>query len=125
MSEHSATPPAMHERDELLSLAQAAKIVPGRPSANCVWRWCRRGVMSRAGERIYLQHVRVGGKVYTRAEWLQHFGRALAEADAAYFRQSDSEACPIPGTCRRRERFEEHRRASVAQAHQELEDAGL
>ena len=30
--------------DEHLTLARAAKLAPGRPSANCVWRWCREGV---------------------------------------------------------------------------------
>ena len=56
-----------------------------RPSANCIWRWCRRGVLSRGGERVRLQHVRIGGRVYTTARWLEEFGRRLAEADAKYF----------------------------------------
>ena len=70
------------ELDGHLTLSQASKITPGRPSTNCIWRWCRYGVLSRTGERVYLQHIRVGGKVFTRAEWIEDFGRTLAEADA-------------------------------------------
>ena len=116
----------MHESEDLLTLSQAAKVAPGRPSANCLWRWCRRGVLSRAAERVYLQHVRVGGKVYTRAEWLEEFGRTLAEADAAYFgQQLDEPPQPRSHPKRTRERFEQHRRDTVGNANQELEDAGL
>jgi len=30
--------------EEHITLAQAAKLAPGRPSSNCVWRWCCHGV---------------------------------------------------------------------------------
>ncbi len=116
------------ESDDHLTLSQAAKIAPGRPSTNCMWRWCRRGVLARTGERIYLRHIRVGGKVYTSKPWLDDFGQALADADAAYFRQNEYEAVTPPSSSRpkrRRQRFEQHRRATVDQANQELEDAGL
>jgi len=85
-------------------------------------------VLSRAGDRVYLEHIRVGGKVYTRADWLEEFGQTLAEADAAYFRQNEDGAVPPPassGPKRRRQRFEQHRRDTVEQANQELEEAGL
>ena len=112
---------------EHITLTEAAKLAPGRPSTNCLWRWCRRGVLSRAAERIYLRHIRVGGKVYTSKQWLDDFGQTLAEADAAYFRNEEG---PAPQHApsrpkRRRERFEQHRRETVEQASQELEDAGL
>lgn len=118
----------MREPNDLLTLSQAAKIAPGRPSSNCLWRWCRRGVLSRSGERVYLHHARVGGKVYTSKQWLEDFGQALAEADAAYFRQNEDDAVPPPTSSRskrRRQRFEQHRRDTVEQASQELKDAGL
>lgn len=118
----------MHQFEDLLTLGQAAKIAPGRPSSNCLWRWCRRGVLSRAGERVYLQHVRVGGKVYTRAEWLEDYGQTLAEADAAYFRQNEDGAVPQPTPSRpkrRRQRFEQHRREAIEHASRELRDVGL
>lgn len=44
---------------QYITLTEVANITPGRPSTNCVWRWCRRGVKSRTGERIHLQHVRM------------------------------------------------------------------
>lgn len=123
------TPPVLQSAlDDLLTLSQAARGTPGRPSSNCLWRWCRRGVLSRAGDRVYLQHVRVGGKVYTRTEWLEDFGRTLAGADAAYFRQDEDGALPQPTPSRpkrRRQRFEQHRRRTIDQATRELEDAGL
>ena len=118
----------MHEFQDLLPLSQAAKIAPGRPSSNCLWRWCRRGVLSRGGERVYLRHSRIGGKVYTSKQWLDDFGQALADADAAYFRQNEDDvvAQPAPsGPKRRRQRFEQHRRDTLEKASQELEDAGL
>lgn len=68
-----------------LTLGLAATKSPGRPSANCVWRWCRRGVLSRAGHRICLQHIRVGGKIFTNEAWLGEFFEKVADADAAYF----------------------------------------
>lgn len=71
--------------DGYLGLGRAAQETPGRPSANCVWRWCRRGVKSPSGERVRLRHIRVGGKIYTKRSWLEEFWRALAERDVAYF----------------------------------------
>lgn len=57
----------------LITLTEAAKITPGRPSTNCLWRWCRRGVLSRGGERIRLEHRRIGGKIFTALDWLEEF----------------------------------------------------
>ena len=113
---------------EHLTLTEAAKIAPGRPSTNCLWRWCRRGVLSRTGERVHLQHVRIGGKLFTTARWLEEFGDRLAEADASYFRLAEDDAFPPPGRSRRkvqREQFEQHRRQSIEHASQELRDEGL
>lgn len=70
---------------DLITLAEGAQHVPGRPTANCLWRWCRRGVLARDGSRIRLQHVRVGGRVMTSVDWIRDFGKRLSEADAAYF----------------------------------------
>jgi len=75
----------MHETLEYLTLTDAAKLAPGRPSTNCIWRWCRRGVLSRGGHRVRLHHVRIGGKIFTTADWLDEFGRSLAAADVEYF----------------------------------------
>jgi len=66
----------MHEQTQHITLTEAAKITPGRPSTNCLWRWCRRGVMSRSGQRVRLEHVRIGGKIFTTARWVEEFGKA-------------------------------------------------
>lgn len=68
-----------------LTLIDAAAHLPGRPSVNCIWRWCRRGVLGRNGVRIRLQHIRIGGKIFTSREWIADFARQLAESDAAHF----------------------------------------
>ena len=109
--------------DEHLTLTQAAKIAPGRPSTNCLWRWCRRGVRSRGGERVRLQHIRIGGKIYTSARWLDEFGRALAEADQVYF---DLEQEPAPEPRRPRQpRRPDVVSESEEEIDRELEEAGL
>jgi hypothetical protein len=82
--------------DEHITLTQAAQVAPGRPSTNCMWRWCRRGVLARSGQRIRLQHVRVGGKIFTTAAWLREFGQQLAEADRAYFESKLEKAQQLP-----------------------------
>jgi len=74
---------------EYIGLADAAKLAPGRPSTNCLWRWCRRGVIARGGERVRLQHVRAGGKIFTTAPWVDEFVRRLASADEKYFNETD------------------------------------
>lgn len=126
--------------DERVTLSQAARLAPGRPSPNCVWRWCRRGVLARTGERVRLEHVRLGGRLYTTPRWLEAFGRRLAEADAAYFDATNGDAgrervtapassapasAPGPAPRRRRrptDREEADRRARVAA---ELDAEGL
>lgn len=95
----------MHEsaNQEPISLINAARIAPGDVSPNCIWRWCRRGVLSRSGERIKLQHVRIGGKLFTKAKWIEEFGERLAEADAEYFDRADvPDPMPAPAPPRRR-----------------------
>ncbi|MBX3322230.1 MAG: DUF1580 domain-containing protein [Phycisphaeraceae bacterium] len=77
-----------------LSLAEAAKFAPGRPTPNCVWRWCRKGVQTRGGERVRLKHARFGGKIFTTRVWLHSFAEALAERDAEYFSLDDERVLP-------------------------------
>lgn len=127
----------MHEQtltDEHITLTEAAKIAPGRPSTNCLWRWCRRGVKARGGERVRLQHLRIGGKIFTSPRWLEEFGRNLAEADAKYFDlcEAAAEAARTVElqTPRRRRRslaqqFANERQRELAQIDRELEAEGL
>jgi hypothetical protein len=86
--------------DERITLSQAARAAPGRPSPNCVWRWCRRGVVARTGQRVRLRHVRIGGKLFTTVKWLDEFGQRLAEADEAYFALPEKEEEAEPRTPR-------------------------
>jgi len=126
----------MHEQTQHITLTEAAKITPGRPSTNCLWRWCRRGVMSRSGQRVRLEHVRIGGKIFTTARWVEEFGKALAEADASYFdlQDQDAETSGEPARARPRRRTPrrrptsrhiQQRQAAHDQANRELEEAGL
>jgi hypothetical protein len=87
-------------------LAKASELLPGRPAVNCIWRWCRRGVLGRNGVRVRLQHIRIGGKIFTSCEWIADFTRQLAESDAAYFDAKSRRqlrqrlgACLVVGGC--------------------------
>ena len=113
----------MHERDDYITLTQASKLAPGRPSINCIWRWCRKGVIARDGRRLRLEHVRMGGKLYTSAQWLAEFGQALAEADANYF-NIDSDA-PTLLTPQPRTRTVSQRQAAIQRAERELKEMGV
>lgn len=125
--------PEQGEVDKRLTLSQAARIAPGAPTPNCIWRWCRRGVIARSGDRVRLQHVRIGGKLFTTARWLDEFGRRLAEADAEYFEIAEQELPPPSvrpptrrrarqSTTRRSDQADEARRARILA---ELEAEGL
>ncbi|MEP0848415.1 MAG: DUF1580 domain-containing protein [Phycisphaerae bacterium] len=127
----------MHEQatatDDYITLTEAAKIAPGRPSTNCIWRWCRRGVLSRGGERVRLQHLRIGGMIYTTARWLEEFGRKLAEADANYFDLCEAaaeaaRAAESPVVRRRRRaspsQFQDQRQRELEEIDRELEAEG-
>ena len=112
----------MHETQEYITLTQAAKLAPSRPSVNCIWRWCRKGVLARSGERIRLQHVRIGGKLYTTADWLSQFGQTLADADASYFRLDSKPAVSAPAP---RTRTGKQRQAAIEKAERELTEMGV
>lgn len=73
------------QEQNLLTLAEAAQKTPGRVSAAAVWRWSRKGIKARSGTIVNLEHIRVGGKLYTSAEALDRFFRATAQADSGYF----------------------------------------
>lgn len=118
----------------LITLTEAAKITPGRPSTNCLWRWCRRGVLSRGGERVRLEHRRIGGKIFTAPDWLDEFGRKLAEADTRHFdlcqAAASEAAAEEPRVPRRRRRAQppaaEHEDLrEVEDAERELDEAGI
>lgn len=73
-----------------IPLSQAPNVVPGRPAINAIWRWCRLGVKSRSGERVRLEHRRVGGKIYTTQAWIDSFLSQITDADKSYFSHRQS-----------------------------------
>ena len=111
----------------MITLSQAAKLAPGRPHASTIWRWCRRGVLSRNGERIRLEHIRMGGKIFTKAIWVEAFGRQLAAADAEYFADADTDSEDDGAADRNRLRCSTTPANTSHQAEidRELEEAGL
>lgn len=124
--------PGAPAAEEHITLSQAAKLAPGRPSSNCIWRWCREGVKAASGTRVRLKHVRFGSRIYTTRRWLNDFGLALAEADAAHFERDEQSPAPEPSrrTSKRSRRASRSSGADEArrrhlEAERELEEAGL
>ena len=66
---------------DYITLAQAGRLVPGNASPRTIWRWARYGVLSRAGNRVRLAHVRIGAKLYTTTSDLESFFRELSATD--------------------------------------------
>jgi hypothetical protein len=111
-------PKPPHENADLLTLSDAANSLPHRPHTSCLWRWCRKGVIARNGERVRLRHLRIGGKIFTSRDWLADFGSRLASADAAHFERvaADEPQRPVvPSQQQRLEQIEAARR-SLAEA---------
>jgi len=61
--------------EQLLTLRQAAKRLPGRPHLGTLWRWYSHGVR---GQR--LETILIGGRRYTSAEALERFAAACSAA---------------------------------------------
>lgn len=83
---------------DYLTLAEAARLTPRRPTAGTLWRWARRGVRARDGRSIRLRHVRVGGRVYTTEQWLHEFFAELAAADLGNTHWQHPNRTPLPPT---------------------------
>ena len=66
------------QNEELITMAEAAKLLPGRPSVVSLWRWRLRGI---AG--VKLRFVTVGRKPLTTREWLREFIIKSSEARQA------------------------------------------
>lgn len=83
---------------KFLSLAEVCRAVPaleGRhPHLSAAWRWCRRGVLARNGQRIKLRHTRLGRRVVVPEDAVKEFLDAVALADALYF--DSAPATPSP-----------------------------
>jgi Protein of unknown function (DUF1580) len=59
---------AEYFREDLLRLADAAKIIPSHPHTSTLWRWCLKGVKG-----VRLQTLVVGGRRYTTMTYLTEF----------------------------------------------------
>lgn len=73
--------------DGLLSLSAAGRLeavrIDGRPvSPAAISRWASRGRKSRSGLMVRLRTCRVGGRVATRASWIEEFVEALNDDPA-------------------------------------------
>ena len=82
-----------------------------------VWGWCRRGILTRGGERVYLPCQRLGRSLRIDPTDLHTFGRRVAEADLA---DREAERTPQPRTPTNRLRA-----AAVRRAEKVLDAAGV
>ncbi len=96
--------------ESVVSLTEAARILPTRPHASTMWRWYKRGVRG-----IRLETVVIGGKRYTSREALQRFIDRTTEAHDG---GAAAPAKPIHETLRQR-------RAAITKAEAELAEAGI
>ncbi|QDV74290.1 DUF1580 domain-containing protein [Botrimarina mediterranea] len=92
--------------DEHLSLAEAAKTLPGRPHLSTLHRWRLRGIRG-----VRLKTCLVGGRRYTTPRWLREF---IAASTAA----GDGLIDPPSNLSRDREQ-------SIRSAIAELDAAGI
>jgi hypothetical protein len=86
-----------------------------------VWRWCRKGVVTRNGVRIHLRHGRAGRRTFTTAAWLREFAEAVADCEAFDARQPAPPARHYFG----RGRTPAQRDRDIRRAKEELGKRGL
>ena len=81
--------------EELCTLVGATQLLPkvnrNPLHANAIWRWCRRGVRG-----VHLEHVRIGGRIFTSAQALNRFANALAAADMDRLKARSAQPAPAP-----------------------------
>ena len=65
--------------NELLTLSEAAKAIPGKPSLVTLWRWVHKGVKN--GAR--LRAIRIGGRRYIPRDAIAEFIEACSAIDVA------------------------------------------
>jgi len=61
-------------RETLLTVKQARKVLPSRPSINTIYRWFWKGVRG-----IKLESIRVGGRIFTTKEACERFIHASSK----------------------------------------------
>jgi len=65
---------------DLLTLDEARRSLPGKPSLSCILRWVKLGLSGRDGTRIKLRAFRIGRRTYVKPVDILEFGAALARA---------------------------------------------
>jgi hypothetical protein len=65
--------------ETLLTLAEAARSLPGRVHVSSLWRWARRGIKG-----VKLESIAIGGRRFTSIESLQRFADQLSEIDSKH-----------------------------------------
>lgn len=65
--------------EQLLTLAEACRLLPRQPSPATLWRWRTKGILTN-GQRIKLDCVRVGGTWCTTRKAMAEFLRRQTEA---------------------------------------------
>ncbi len=84
------------DRESKLDLRAAAPHIPGsgdvRAKKMRLGRMARKGVKARNGQRVHLEHLRVGGQLVTSVEAIQRFFDHLNAADAEHFTRDDTGA---------------------------------
>lgn len=90
--------------ETVISLAEAAQSLPGRPSITTLWRWYARGVKG-----IKLETAMVGGKRFTSREAVQRFSDALTGGTAQP----------------QKARSSKQRQAAIERAERELSENGI
>ena len=59
---------------QYIALGEAAKLLPTKPSACTLWRWCVRGFYAKESDEVVrLRFVCIGRRYFTAAEWLDEF----------------------------------------------------
>ena len=91
--------------ETIITLAEASRRLPGRPSLSSLWRWHRRGVRN-----IRLETLVVAGRRFTSIEALERFSAATTAV-------ADGTPAPVR-TPRQRER-------AILAAERELDRAGM
>lgn len=107
-------------QDEKLELQCAAKYSPCKTSYAALWRQCRKGVLARNGQRIFLEHWRYGRRLYTTLAAIDAFAKAVAKADQGGL-ATPSTTKPIS----EQSRCDDHRAADIAAARERLKEGGL
>jgi hypothetical protein len=74
-------PTQLLDRDDLFTLTQAAKRLPGRPHRSTLWRWHRQGYRLADGSRIHLRVTRLGRRTLVSPEDLAEFAERITEAE--------------------------------------------